>query len=157
MKYDLIAIVLSFISVCISIFAARASWRTARASEEELAFKRGLKLYVMPIEGFLHPETRVRVTVKAGDRDCLLMSIAVKNGLFNLNNDFKKSLQLASLMKAKTTKEIEIETMLSSENNIIFTLSYEVLQGEASVVQKTYCHLPDPTKTWDRDGIYIEL
>ena len=150
MEHDLIAIVLSFISVCISIFAARASWRTARASEEELAFKRGLKLYVMPIEGFLHPETRVRVTVKAGDRDCLLMSIAV-------NNDFKKSLQLASLMKARTTKEIEIETMLSSENNIIFTLSYEVLQGEASVVQKAYCHLPDPTKTWDRDGIYIDL
>ena len=111
----------------------------------------------MPIEGFLHPETRVRVTVKAGDRDCLLMSIAVKNGLFNVNNDFKKPLQLASLMKARTTKEIEIETMLSSENNIIFTLSYEVLQGEASVVQKAYCHLPDPTKTWDRDGIYIDL
>ena len=97
------------------------------------------------------------MTVKAGDRDCLLTSLVIRNGLFKVNNDFKKSLQLASLIKARTTKEIELETLLSSENNIIFTLSYEVLQGEASVVQKAYCHLPDPTKTWDRDGIYIEL
>jgi len=157
LKPDLIAIVISCISLCVSVFAAWASWRTARASEEELAFKRGLKLYVMPIEGFLHTETRVRVTVKAGDRDCLLTSIVIKNGLFKVNNEFLKSLLLASLLKAGSTKEIELETQLSSANNIIFALSYEVLQGEASVVQKAYCHLPDPTKTWDRDGIYIDL
>ena len=111
----------------------------------------------MPIEGFLHTETRVRVTVKAGDRDCLLTSIVIKNGLFKVNNEFLKSLLLASLLKAGSTKEIELETQLSSANNIIFALSYEVLQGEASVVQQAYCHLPDPMKTWNRDGLYIEL
>lgn len=157
MKPDLIAIIISFVSLCVSIFGASAAWRSARASEKELAFKRGLKLYVMPIEGFLHNETRVRVTVKAGDRDCLLTSLVIRNGLFKVNNDFLKSLLFASLMKAGSTKEIELETQLSSKNNIIFDLSYEVLQGKASSVQHAYCHLPDPLKTWSRDGLYTEL
>ncbi|WP_300878698.1 hypothetical protein, partial [uncultured Parasutterella sp.] len=70
----------------------------------------------------------------------------------------KLTLHLSNSFSPILTKlEIELETLLNSENNITFDLSYEVLQGEASVVQKAYCHLPDPTKTWDRDGIYIDL
>lgn len=133
----------------ISLFSAVFTFRTSKANREmaeaairEFEIKRELLFFVLPKEDFVANETTFRIKINAGAKNCFVHSLKLSGAVFKIEKKYLPELTLNVLLESSKTFSMEFESFVTAEE-IIFDLLYENLDGDKSVLQHAYAHLPE--------------